>query len=184
MPLEAQLRHVILLLSVALVAAGCGSSSATPPAPVIASARYKDARFGFSFRYPSNWTIAKGGGRVISVGGVQTYIIDVSIPQNNAQISVTVDGDVVPFPAFQDGKTAPDPNGPTHTFQYYHAHVAGWPAMVIQRFTSKQITEVDTVTNTRSRSYDVRKLTISPPFSPDVNQGYNQIVKTLAVPFS
>ena len=56
--------------------------------------------------------------------------------------------------------------------------------MVIRRFTGKQITEVDTVTNTRTRSYDVRMLTATPPFSADITQGYNHVVSSLKVPFS
>ena len=180
------MRHLPLLLGVSLILVGCGSSgaSATPSPTPVALITYKDAQYGFTFKHPSSWRISSQGGHVLSVGGVQTYVLDISVPQNSAQISVTVDGNAAPFPPFQNGKTAPDPNGPTHTFQYFHAHVAGWPAMVIHRFTGKQITEMDTVTNTRSRSYDVRALTISPPFNADVTNGYNAIVRSMTVPFS
>ena len=180
------MRHLPVLLGVSLILAGCGSSAATaPPSPTaVTLSTYKDAQFGFTFKHPASWKISPRGGRVASVGGVQTYVLDVSVPRNSAQVSVTVDGNAAPFPPFQNGKTAPDPNGPTHTFQYFHARVAGWPAMVIHRFTGKQITEMDTVTNTRSRSYDVRALTISPPFTADVTTGYNSIVHSLTVPFS
>jgi hypothetical protein len=182
--LEAQLRHLFLLLAMAIALSGCGSSSATPSPTSVATASYKDSQFGFSFRYPASWTIAKQGGRMTTIGRVKTYVLDISIPRNSAQLSVTVDADVVPIPPFQNGHTAPDPNGPTHTFQYFHARVAGWPAMVIRRFTSKQITEVDTVTNTRTRSYDVRMLTATPPFSSDITAGYNHVVTSFTVPFS
>jgi hypothetical protein len=119
-----------------------------------------------------------------NIGGVNTYVLDISIPKNAAQLSLTVDADVTPFPAFTNGHTAPDPNGSTHTFQYFHARVAGWPAMVIRRFTGKHVTEIDTITNTRSRSYDVRLLTATPPFPASVNQGYKHVVSSLRVPFS
>jgi hypothetical protein len=180
------LRPYLLLLAMAIPLAGCGSSASggTPTPQTVSLATYKDSQFGFSFRYPSTWSIAKSGGSMVKIGGVKTYVLDISIPKNTAQLSVTVDADVTPFPAFTNGHTAPDPNGPTHTFQYFHAHVAGWPAMVIRRFSGKQVTEIDTVTNTRSRSYDVRLLTATPPFATSVNQGYSQVVKSLKVPFS
>jgi hypothetical protein len=111
-------------------------------------------------------------------------VLNVSIPQNVAQLSVTVDNNVTPFPPFTNGHTAPDPNGPSHTFQYFHARVAGWPAMMIRRFSGKEITEVDTIANTRTRSYDVRMLTATPPFPSTVTLGYSQVVKSLKVPFS
>jgi hypothetical protein len=180
------LRHLILLLVMTIAVTGCGASSATATSTSthVAMSSYTDSQFGFSFHYPSTWKISKQGGQTSNVAGVQTYILDIAVPHNSAQVSVTVDGDVTPFPAFSNGHTAPDPNGPTHTFQYFHAHVAGWPAMVIHRFSGKQISEMDTVTNTRTRSYDVRMLTATPPFSSDVTVGYNQVVKTFKVPFA
>jgi hypothetical protein len=178
------LRLCILLLVVAFTLAGCGSSTAKPAPTPIPSVAFTDPQFGFSFRYPVNWSVPKKGGNIVDVAGVRTYELNLKVPQDAAQLSITVDGDVVPFPAFADGKTAPDPNGPTHTFQYFHAHVAGWPAMEIRRFTGKQITEVDTVTNTRTRSYDVRMLTATPPFPSSVTSGYARVVKSLKVPFS
>ena len=178
------MRLSILLLIATITLAGCGSSGAKPAPTSVPLASYTDPKFGFSFRYPSNWTVPKGGGKVINVAGVSTYELDLNVPQQEAQISVTVDGDVTPFPTFADGKTAPDPNAPSHTFQYFHGNVAGWPAMIIRRFTGKQITEVDTVTNTRTRSYDVRALTATPPFPAFVTHGYSQIVKSFKVPFS
>lgn len=174
----------ILMLLLTAAATGCGSSAAKPAPTAVPLVSYKDSQFGFGFRHPANWTIASKGGSMTTVGGVKTYILDVKVPQDVAQVSVTVDGDVAPFPAFQNGKTSPDPNGPTHTFQYFHARVAGWPAMVIKRYTGKQISEIDTVTNTRTRSYDVRMLTISPPFPSDITQGYAGMVKSFTVPFS
>jgi hypothetical protein len=178
------LRHLILLLVIAIAVTGCGASSATATSPTVAMSSYTDSQFGFSLHYPSNWKISKKGGQTSNVAGVQTYILSISVPQDVAQLSVTVDGDVTPFPPFSNGHTAPDPNGPTHTFQYFHAHVAGWPAMVIHRFSGKQTSEIDTVTNTRTRSYDVRMLTATPPFPSDITAGYNHIVKTFKVPFS
>jgi hypothetical protein len=178
------LRHSIPLLFLTVAIAGCGSSAATPVPTVETTRLYTDAQHGFSFRYPSNWSVPKNGGKIVNVAGVSTYELDLTIPQDAAQVSVTVDADVVQFPAFADGKTAPDPNAPSHTFQYFHSRVAGWPAMVIRRFTGKQITEEDTVTNTRTRSYDVRMLTATPPFSSTVTQGYQRVVKSLKVPFS
>jgi hypothetical protein len=145
---------------------------------------YKDPQYGFSFKYPSTWKIPKAGGHVTTVGGVSTYVLDITVPNSSAEVSVTMDRDVIPFPSFPNGKTAPDPNGPTHTFQYFHARVAGWPAMDIRRFTGKQITERDTITNTTSRSYDVRALTVNPPFSASLISGYETIVHTLKLPFS
>jgi hypothetical protein len=178
------LRHLTLLFVIAIAVTGCGASSATATSPNVAMTSYTDHQFGFSFHFPSNWKISKQGGRISNVAGVRTYILDISVPNDAAQLSVTVDGDVTPFPPFSNGHTAPDPNGPTHTFQYFHANVAGWPAMVIHRFSGKQITEVDTVTNTRTRSYDVRMLTATPPFPSDITVGYNHVVKTFKVPFS
>jgi hypothetical protein len=178
------LRHLTLLFVIAIAVTGCGTSNATATPPNVAMASYTDAQFGFSFRYPSNWKISKQGGHTSTISGVRTYILAISVPQDAAQISVTVDGDVTPFPPFANGHTAPDPNGPTHTFQYFHATVAGWPAMVINRFSGKQITEVDTITNTRTRSYDVRMLTATPPFPSDITAGYNHVVKSFKVPFS
>ncbi len=178
------MRLSILLPIITLTLAGCGSSTAKPAPTSNPLASYTDRANGFSFRYPSNWTVPKSGGKVINVAGVSTYELDLTLPQDAAQVSVTVDGDVVPFPAFADGKTAPDPNAPSHTFQYFHGHVAGWPAMIIRRFTGKQITEVDTVTNTRTRSYDVRALTATPPFPSLVTHGYSQIMQSFKVPFS
>jgi hypothetical protein len=97
---------------------------------------------------------------------------------------VTVDGDVVPLPSFQDGEVRPDPNSSAHTFQYFHTTLSGWPAMRVNRFTGKQLTEKDTIANTHSRSYDVRMLTVNPPFAAAVNRGYATIVRTMKVPFS
>jgi hypothetical protein len=178
------LRPNIPLLVLTVVIAGCGSSAAKPAPTAVPALSYTDAQHGFSFRYPSNWSVPKEGGKMVSVAGVSTYELDLTVPQDAAQVSVTVDADVVQFPAFADGKTAPDPNAPSHTFQYFHAQVAGWPAMVIRRFTGKQITEEDTITNTRTRSYDVRMLTATPPFSASVTQGYKRVVKSFKVPFS
>ncbi len=178
------MRKGISILVGAAFLAGCGTSGTTPSAHTVVLASYKDPQYGFSFKYPATWKIPKSGGSVSNIAGVSTYVLPITVPNNSAQISITMDKDVAPFPPFQNGKTAPDPNGPTHTFQYFHAHVAGWPAMDIRRFTGKQITERDTIANTTTRSYDIRALTISPPFSPDVMSGYEKIVSTLKLPFS
>lgn len=177
-------RRGLALLFLAVAVAGCGGTASAPTPTAVTLARYKDAKFGFSFRYPSSLKVASAGGHVSNLGGVPTYILDVSVPNNSAQLSITVDTDVTQFPPFTNGHTAPDPSGSAHTFQYFHARVAGWPAMVIHRFSGKQITEIDTVTNTRSHSYDVRMLTATPPFSSDALAGYHTIVRSLTVPFS
>ena len=83
------MRLSILLLIVTLTLAGCGSSSAKPTPTTVPLATYTDPQYGFSFRHPSNWTVPKTGGKVINVAGVRTYELDLAIPQDAAQVSMS-----------------------------------------------------------------------------------------------
>lgn len=182
------MRNFLLLCALGLLLAGCGSKpsaapTATAPA-VVALKSFTDPNFHFSFRYPGNWTVAQKGGKEENIGGIRTYVLPIHIPGDVGDLEITMDGDVVQFPSFVEGHCAPDPRGPANTFCYYHAHVSGWPAMHINRISGGQIDSIDTITNTHTRSYDVRIVTGTPPFPANVMSGYKTIVRTLKVPFS
>jgi hypothetical protein len=172
-----------------ILIAGCGNSATSPtaivpPPTVSASTRFVDPNFHFSFAYPANWSVNKKGGQEKTVtAGYKQYALDVKLPTNAAQLSITVDGNVQTFPQFTNGHHGTIPGDP-HDYVYFHDKLSGWPAMRIKRYTGKQITEIDTIANTRTRSYDVRMLTATPPFSPDSLAGYETIVHTMKVPFS
>ncbi|GAC1444128.1 MAG: hypothetical protein NVSMB52_03120 [Chloroflexota bacterium] len=163
---------------------GCGTNhSSTPPTP-IPPKTYHDSTFNFSFRYPGNWSIAGKGGRVTTVGNVQTYIVTVNIPGSSANLEVTIDGQVIPFPPFQDGHTSPSQDGSPNTLQYFHDQVSGLPAMRVERIHQNQVDEIDTLVNNRRKSYDVRMVTGTPPFSTTVRNGYSVVTRSLTLPFS
>jgi hypothetical protein len=104
---------------------------------------------------------------VVTTSGTKTYTLPVTMPGNKAQIEVTVEGRGNDFPSFQDGLVSTIPGDPTHHLRFYHRRTSGWPSMYIQRFSSTHLasanlTETDTITNTRHRRYDVRMVTAVP----------------------
>lgn len=178
------MRLSLLFVILALGVSGCGGGSATSQTPTsIASTKvYTDHRFKFSFKYPTAWKVPAGGGHQETVSGTPTYVVPVTAPGDVAQLEVTVDGRVFQIPDFTDGKTAPA--GGDATYHYFHARVGGLPAMRVERREAQKTNEVDTLFNTRTRSYDVRILTASPPLSVSSLQAYRTIVGSISVPFS
>ncbi len=184
-------RLLCSILALGILLVGCGSSSGQPAptatASPIATAKYSDTRLNFNFRYPRGWQVAAHG-HVVTASGAQTYTLPVTIPGNKAQIEVTAEGRGNDFPSFQDGLVSTIPGDPTHHLRFYHRRTSGWPSMYIQRFSSTHLapgnlTETDTITNTRHRRYDVRMVTAVPPFSPEALAGYQIITRTLQLPF-
>jgi len=184
-------RLLFSILALGILVTGCGSSSGQPAttatASPIATATYSDQAFNFSFRYPRGWRVAAHG-HVATSSGAKTYAVPVTIPGGKTQIEVTVDGRGGDFPSFQDGLVSSMAGDPTHHLRFYHRRTSGWPSMYIQRFSSirlvaSNLTEIDTITNTRHRRYDVRMVTAVPPFSPEVLAGYQIINRTLQFPF-
>jgi hypothetical protein len=171
----------------ALLLAGCGTSGATPtatPAPVhVATASYSDHQYGFSFKYPQNWSVPKSGGHQVDNGGVKQYVLDITVPKNQAGVSITVDNSVQPFPSFTNGHKGHIPNDP-HTYVYFHRTVSQLPAMRVERYSGTQINEIDTFVNTPRQSYDIRTLSPNPPFTAQELAGYETIVKSFKPPFS
>jgi hypothetical protein len=166
-----------------ILVCGCGSSSSTPPTPRPPKT-YSDAKFRFTFKYPRSWSVPKTGGHEAnSSNGVPTYIVPITVPGNPASPEVTVDGQIIQFPTFEDGHIAADPSGGPDFFHYYHATVSGLPAMRVERWSGKHMDEVDTFVNTSKLSFDIRMDTGNPPFPADVTSGYNTIVKTTRLPF-
>ena len=184
-------RLLFSILALGILLAGCGSSSGQPAptatAGPIATAKYSDTTFNFSFRYPRGWQVAVHG-HVVTTSGTKTYTLPVTMPGNKAQIEVTVEGRGNDFPSFQDGLVSTIPGDPTHHLRFYHRRTSGWPSMYIQRFSSTHLasanlTETDTITNTRHRRYDVRMVTAVPPFSAEALAGYQIINRSLQLPF-
>lgn len=184
-------RLLFSILALGILVVGCSSSSGQPAptatAGPIATAKYSDTTFNFSFRYPRGWQAAARG-HVETASGAQTYVIPVTIPGNKAQIEVTVDGRGGDFPSFQDGLVSSIPGDPIHHLRFYHRRTSGWPSMYIQRFSSAHLlpgnlTETDTITNTRHRRFDLRMVTAVPPFSAEALAGYQIINRSLQLPF-
>jgi len=177
---------VFLLIALTIAVAGCGSNGASSPSKTpTASRSFTDPTFKFSFKYPSTWSVPpKGGHQSSSSPG--TYILPVSVPGNPtpANLEVTVDGQVFTIPSFVDGKISPDPSGGPDFYHYYHATVDGLPGMRVERWSGKQMDEVDTFVYTRTKSYDIRMDTGTPPFPGAVTSGYNGVVKSFKVQFS
>jgi len=184
-------RLVFSILALGVLVVGCGSSSGQP-APTatvgpIATAKYSDTALNFSFRHPRGWQVAAHG-HVVTASGANTYTLPVTIPGNKAQIEVTLGGRSSDFPSFQNGLVSTMTGDPTHRLRFYHLRTSGWPSMYIQRFSSAHLvpgnlTEIDTITNTRHRQYDVRMVTALPPFSAETLAGYRIITRTLQLPF-
>lgn len=169
-------RFVLAIALMALVT-GCGGSGSSKPAT------YHDKRFGFTFKYPSDWK-APAQGTVQDVGGVSTYIVDLRPKDNSVDFQVTVDRNVIPIPAFPEGKIAHDPNGGPDIYHYHHLNVSGWPAMGIQRFNGSQVDGLFTIINTHSLSYQVRMIVANPPVNQSQTNDYNMVVHSLKIPFS
>ena len=172
------------LLTVCLAGCGFGSAGPAPTATPVPNKTYTDKTFHFTFKYPANWTLPAKGGHVASIGGVQTYIVPLDEPNRGAHIEVTVDGDVIQLPAFQEGHIAPATDGSPAEMQYFHAHLSGLPAMRIHRIVNKQIDEIDTIANTQRQSYDVRMITGTPPFTQAALNTYRLLTTSLQVSFS
>jgi hypothetical protein len=128
--------------------------------------------------------VPKSGGRTIQNSGVDQYVLDITLPGNEAGMSVELDGAVRPLPlSFVDGKKSHIPNDP-HTYVYFHRTVDQWPAMRVERLKGPVMNEIDTIFNTRRASYDIRTIAGNPPFSTRALAGYDEIVRTFKVPFS
>jgi hypothetical protein len=174
---------LVALASSVTLLSGCGSSSSAPPTP-LPQKTYSDAKFRFSFKYPGAWSVPRSGGHQSTAqSGVPTYIVPLKIPGNPASVEVTADGQIIQFPPFEDGHVSADPNGGPDFYHYYHRTVDGLPAMRVERWSGKQIDEVDTFVNTSKLSFDIRTDTATPPFPADVKSGYDTVVKTIKLPF-
>lgn len=167
------------LLLVVVALAGCGAKQATPAKPRV----YHDPKYKFSFSYPASWSVPKQGHQE-SIAGVATYVVPVSAPHNAARLEVTVDHQIIPFPPFQEGHEAPDPNGGPDVFHYHHARVSGWPAMEIKRYNGTTADGIFTIVNTHSLSYEIRMITANPPLSTGELHAYNTVMHSLKFPFS
>jgi hypothetical protein len=176
--------RILPLLFLAGLLAGCGTgASPSQTATPLATAAYSDPHFHFSFHYPANWSVPRKGGATTTTASGTTYILTVNIPGNGAQLSVTVDHTIVPFPQFANGHRGQIPGDP-HTFVYFHRTIGQWPAMRIERLSGKQLDEIDTIVNTRTESFDVRTITSASSFTPVERAGYEIVVKSLKIPFS
>jgi hypothetical protein len=149
----------------------------------IGNATFNDLQFGFSFKYPRNWTIPKSGGHTVQSSGTDQYVLDITLPGNEAGMSVELDGAVRPLPTFVDGHKA-HISGDPHTYVYFHRTVDQWPGMRVERFKGSQLNEIDTIFNTRRASYDIRTISANPPFTSRALAGYEEIVRTFKAPFS
>jgi hypothetical protein len=176
-------QRIFPVAGLVILLCGCGSGSSAPPTTV-ALKTYSDATFHFSFKYPNTWSVPKQGGHEsTSPSGVKTYILPITVPGGAAGLEVTVDGNVFQIPTFSDGKIAPDPSGGPDFYHYYHATVSSRPAMRVERWSGKNMDEVDTLANTSKYSYDIRMDTGSPPFPAGVTAAYATIVTTMKLPF-
>jgi len=169
------------LFCLALALTGCasigGASPTSTPIP-IAYATFHDPRFGFSFKYPPNWTIPKSGGQTVQISGLQRYVLNIALPGNEAGMSVEVNGDSQPLPlSFTNGFKTHLPNDP-RTYVYFHSAVAGQPAMKIERYSNSQIDQIDTVFDTQQDRYVIRTISPNPPFTTRALAGYKEIVRT------
>ena len=177
------MKRICPIVGLVILLCGCGNSASGPSTPVPLKS-YSDATFHFSFKYPGAWSIPKQGGHEsTSPSGVRTYILPINVPGGIAGLEITVDGQVIQFPPFQNGHVAPDPNGGPDFFHYYHASVSGVQAMRVERWSGKNMDEVDTFANSSKYSFDVRTDTGSPPFPRSLTAGYSTIVRTMKLPF-
>jgi hypothetical protein len=171
----------LLLLFFAVSLAGCGSSSSTAPTAGPLST-YHDPRYHFSFGIPAPWTVTKNAAHV-RTQPIPTYIVDITTPGNAEGVQLTVDTDLTPYASIPEGKVVNDPNGGPDTLQYHHLVVAGWPALQVKRFNGTVVDSYDTIVNTHDHSYDLRMATGTPPFPATALQAYNEILRTLKLPF-
>lgn len=181
------MRFLLPVAALLPLLAGCGADAATKPTatPFVPTAlsSYRDPKFGFSFQLPKNWTVPPRGGHTVNNNGLQQYVVDITLPRNEAGLSVTVDGDIQQFPKFPNGRRGRIPGDP-HTYVYFHRTVSQWPAMRVERYSGATLNEIDTIVNTRKASFDVRMITSNPPFSSRATYGYDTIIRTLKLPFS
>jgi len=175
-------RHLIAFLIVVTALSGCalpGSSSSGGKPTAGQTATYRDPHYHFTFRYPAAWSVPKSGGQKKSLGGTQTYELDITPDTGQANLQITVDQNLQDYSTIPEGKIANDPNGGPDTFHYHHLQVSSWPSIQIQRYSGSSVDEVDTITNTRQYSYDVRMLAGGSPFSASTTTGYYTIVRRL-----
>ena len=181
------MRAILAGICLTLVLAGCGLAGVASPtatAVPIGYATFNDPQFGFSFKYPQNWSIPKSGGHTIQNSGLDQYVLDITLPGSEAGMSVELDGAVRPLPlTFVNGKRS-HITGDPHTYVYFHRTVTQWPAMRVERFSGTKMNEIDTIFNTRKESYDIRTIAANPPFTSRALAGYDTIVRTFKPPFS
>jgi hypothetical protein len=172
-------RIALVLPAVLLLAVGCSSNNAHPVA--VGTKTYHDAKYKFSFQYPTSWSIPSSG-HMASISGVMTYLLTVKVPNNSAGIQVTVDQNLAgsQYGGIPEGKLVPYGGDTLH---YHHLTVSGWPAIQIERYTGQTLDGISTITNTHSNSFDVQMITATPPFTGDVLSGYHTIVRTMKLPF-
>jgi hypothetical protein len=170
-------RIALVLPAVLLLAVGCSSNNGHPAA--VGTRTYHDAKYKFSFQYPTNWSIPSSG-HMASISGVMTYVLTVKVPKNVAGVQVTVDQNLSHYSSISEGTVSPFYGDTLH---YHHLTVSGWPAIQIERYTGKTLDGISTITNTHSNSFDVQMITGTPPFTADVLSGYHTIVKTMKLPF-
>lgn len=173
------MRHLIALLAIGALLAGCSSASGQSGKPT-GTLSYRDPNFHFSLQYPATWSIPKKGGHETSVSGVSTYVLPVKTPGNAQGIQVAVDRNLTQYATIPEGKVVPYGADSLH---YHHLTVGGWPAIQIERYNKGTLDGIFTITNTTRYSYNVEMITGTPPFSSDALAGYHTIVKALKLPF-
>jgi hypothetical protein len=175
------LRNVSLVALLAIVLAGCGSSSAAPSTP-LRLMTYHDPVYNFTFETPFPWKVPKKSGHIVTQP-IKTYVVDINTPGNTQGVEFTVDQSIQDYSKIPEGKVVNDPSGGPDTFEYHHLMVAGWPAIQVKRFNGTNVDSYDTIVNTRDNSYDLKMATGTPPFSASALRSYNKVLSTLKLPF-
>ena len=179
------MHRLVIFLVLGALLCGCGSSSAQPSPTRTAALgvkTYHDSRYGFTFSYPSIWSVPNRGGHMSTISGVPTYVVDVRTPHQAVGIQVTVDQDLKrsDYSSIPEGKVAPYGGATLH---YHHVTVSSWPSIQIQRYTGSQVDGIFTIANTHRYSFQVQMITATPPFSADALTGYQTVVRTIHLPF-
>ncbi len=181
--LTAGLLIAVAAAGISALAATTSHSLAAHTAAKLSTRLYRDHKYPVSFRYPSNWK-APAHGKVVSTPSGPSYEVDLAIPGNAAQAKVTVTAHPVAIPSFANGLVVSDPGGGPDKFHYYHLRAGGHPAMRVYRWSGKVIDGIDTFVDVGRYGYAIRMITGVPPFLKSAVAGYNEMVKTLSLPFS
>lgn len=171
-----------LLLIIAVALAGCGGKGASGPLPGPTPAKfqtYTDARFHFSFKYPSKWSLPKKG-KFENINGRQTYVLTFNTHSSNASVELTLDHDVQPIPKVKFGVVKHTQQG--QVYRYFNFPVAKRPALQGQLLgTNNAVLQVDTVWNNKGLSYDLRSAVGQPPFPKPITAAYQHVLGTITL---